>query len=87
MALPERLLDRYLSVRCRGILLAMRKDRLPYPDSDDDVIAPDVAPRKDQPIDPAEAVRLEEEKYGESSADENRDDQYDEHHGQPDEIV
>ena len=62
-------------------------DGLPYPDSDDDAIAPDVAPREGQPIDPARAVRLEEEKYGESSADENRDDQRDEHHGQPDDIV
>jgi hypothetical protein len=60
---------------------------LPYPDSDDDVIAPDVAPRGDQPIDPAEAVRREQEKYGESSADENRGDQWDVHHGQPDDIV
>jgi len=60
---------------------------LPYPDRDDDAIAPDVAPREDQPIDPAEAVRREQEKYGESSADANRDDQYDEHHGEPDDIV
>jgi hypothetical protein len=59
----------------------------PYPDDDDDVIAPDVAPAKDRPIDPAEAVRREQEKYGESSADENRGDQWDEHHGQPDDIV
>jgi hypothetical protein len=60
---------------------------LPYPDKDDDVIAPDVAPRDDQPIDPAEAVRREQEKYGESSADENRDDQWDEHHADVDDIV
>jgi hypothetical protein len=60
---------------------------LPYPDNDDDVIAPDVAPREDQPIDPAEAVRREQEKYGESSADENRDDQWDEHHADADDIV
>ncbi len=65
----------------------MHKDKLPYPDDDDDVIAPDVAPRKDQPIDPAEAVRLEEEKYGESGADPNRDDQYDAHHVEPDDVV
>jgi hypothetical protein len=62
-------------------------DGLPYPDSDDDVIAPDVAPLKDQPIDPGKAVRLEQEKYADSSADENRDDQWDEHHGTPDDIV
>ena len=60
---------------------------LPYPDRDDDVIAPDVAPPKDLPIDPAVAVRREQEKYGESSMDENRDDQWDAHHGQPDDIV
>ncbi|MGC1380111.1 MAG: hypothetical protein WA814_03695 [Candidatus Baltobacteraceae bacterium] len=65
----------------------MKDDGLPYPDSDDDVIAPDVAPRKDQPISPADAVRLEQEKYGESSADENRGDQWDAHHGQVDDIV
>jgi hypothetical protein len=65
----------------------MRKDRLPYPDDDDDVIAPDIAPRRDQPLDPAEAVRLEEEKYGDSSADENRDDQFDEHHVDQDDVV
>jgi hypothetical protein len=60
---------------------------LPYDDTDDDVIAPDVAPADDLPVDPARAVRGEEAKYGESSADENRGDQQDEHHGQPDGIV
>ena len=65
----------------------MDNDSLPYPDDDDDVIAPDVAPRKDQPLDPAQAVRLEQEKYGESTVDANRDDQWDEHHGEPDDIV
>jgi hypothetical protein len=65
----------------------MNNDKMPYPDDDDDVIAPDVAPRHDQPIDPAEAVRRTQQKYGESSADENRDDQWDEHHGQPEDIV
>lgn len=62
-------------------------DGLPYPDTDDDVISPDVAPTTDRPIDPAQAVRLEQEKYADSTADENRDDQWDEHHGQPDDIV
>jgi hypothetical protein len=65
----------------------MNEDHFPYPDSDDDAIAPDIAPRKDQPIAPADAVRLEQEKYGDSTADENRDDEWDEHHGQPDDIV
>lgn len=60
---------------------------LPYPDKDDDVIAPDVAPREDQPVDPAEAVRREIEKYGETTADENRADQFDVHHATPDDIV
>jgi hypothetical protein len=60
---------------------------LPYPDHDDDVIAPDVAPREEQPVPPAQAVRGEQEKYADSSADENRDDQWDEHHGTPDDIV
>jgi len=63
------------------------RDGLPYRDDDDDVIAPDVAARKDLPISPAEAVRREQEKYGESSADENRGDQWDEHHGEADDIV
>jgi hypothetical protein len=60
---------------------------LPYPDNDDDVIAPDVAPRDEEPIDPAEAVRREQQKYGESTADANRDDEWDEHHGTVDDIV
>jgi hypothetical protein len=60
---------------------------LPYQDTDDDVITPDVAPQEDQPVDPARAVRAEEENYGETTADENRGDQWDEHHGEPDDIV
>jgi hypothetical protein len=65
----------------------MNDDKLPYPDDDDDAIAPDVAPHEDLPIDPADAVRLEQEKYADTTANENRDDQWDEHHGQPDDIV
>jgi len=65
----------------------MDGDRFPYPDDDDDVIAPDVAPKDKQPISPAEAVRLEREKYGDSSLDENRDDEFDEHHATIDDIV
>ncbi|MGC9992906.1 MAG: hypothetical protein ABSD52_11000 [Candidatus Cybelea sp.] len=53
----------------------------------EETIAPDVASRRDEPIDPAEAVRREREKYGENSSNPNRDDQWDEHHGQPDDIV
>jgi hypothetical protein len=56
-------------------------------DADEETISPDVAPRRDLPLDPAEAVRLEREKYGENSTDPNRDDLYDEHHGEPDDIV
>ena len=65
----------------------INQDQLPYPDDDDDAIAPDVAPQSQQPISPADAVRLEEEKYGESSLDENRDDEYDAHHAGADDIV
>jgi hypothetical protein len=65
----------------------MKSDGLPYPDQDDDVITPDVASSKEKPIHPADAVRRELEKYGESSADENRGDQWDAHHGQPEDIV
>lgn len=64
---------------------SINSDKFPYPDSDDDAIAPDVAPREQQPLPASEAVRLEEEKYGESSLDENRDDQFDAHHADADE--
>ncbi|HVN68036.1 MAG TPA: hypothetical protein VMU38_00075 [Candidatus Binatia bacterium] len=63
------------------------RDGLPYRTDDDDVITPDVAPRDDQPISPADAVHLEQEKYGETTADENRGDQWDEHHGEAGDIV
>jgi hypothetical protein len=53
----------------------------------EETIAPDVASRRDEPLDPAEAVRREREKYGENSSNPNRDDQFDEHHGEPDDIV
>jgi hypothetical protein len=65
----------------------INRDRFPYPDDDDDAVAPDVAPEDRQPVSPSEAVRLEEEKYGESSLDENRDDQFDAHHADSDEHV
>ncbi|MFY9738250.1 MAG: hypothetical protein WAK11_04270 [Candidatus Cybelea sp.] len=54
---------------------------------EDEAIARDIASRRDEPIDPAEAVRREREKYGENSSNPNRDDQWDEHHGQPEDIV
>jgi hypothetical protein len=53
----------------------------------EETIAPDVASRRDEPLDPAEAVRREREKYGENTSNPNRDDLWDEHHGQPDDIV
>ena len=60
-------------------------NRFPDPDDDDDAIAPDVAPRDHHPIPHGEAVRLERARYAESSLDENRDDQFDAHHADPDE--
>jgi hypothetical protein len=54
---------------------------------EDEAISPDVVSRREQPDDPAEAVRREREKYGENSSNPNRDDQWDEHHGQPEDIV
>ena len=70
-----------------SIVNGINSNRFPYPDDDDDVIAPDVAPKARQPISPAEAVRLEQEKYGESGFNENRDDQLDAHHADMDEHV
>ena len=63
----------------------MEHDR-PLPDSDEQ-IAPDVAPRRDLPLNPAEAVAREREKYGENSTNPNRDDQEDVHRGTADDIV
>lgn len=54
---------------------------------DEETISPDVVSRRDRPIDPAEALRRERDKYGDSSTNPNSDDQWDEHHGQPDDIV
>jgi hypothetical protein len=65
----------------------INRDRFPYPNDDDDAIAPDAAPKSRQPISPDEAARLERQKFGESSLDENRDDQFDAHHADPDEHV
>ena len=65
----------------------MSEGRLPYPDDETETISPDVTDGDKAPLSRGEAVKREEEKYGESSMDENRDDQRDEHHGQPDDIV
>lgn len=65
----------------------MNNHRFPYHDDDHDAIAPDVAPQSRQPISPAEAIWLEQEKYADSSLNENRDDQFDAHHADIDEVV
>ena len=65
----------------------MRDERSPYPSDGDETIAPDIARRGQEPLMPADAVRRERDKYGESSLDENRDDQLDEHHADLDDIV
>jgi hypothetical protein len=54
----------------------INRDRFPYPNDDDDSIAPDV-----------DSVQEERQKFGESSLDENRDDQFDAHHADSDEHV
>jgi hypothetical protein len=63
----------------------MDNDR-PLPE-DEDTIAPDVVPRRERPIDPADALEGELDKYGESGMDPNREDQEDVHRGEPDDIV
>ncbi len=65
----------------------MNDDKLPYPDDEIEDIAPDVAAHEELPLAPSEAARREQEKYGESSLDENRQDQWDAHHGEPDDVV
>ena len=58
--------------------------RLP---EDEDVIPPDVLPRKDDPLSPADAVVAERERYGDNSVNPNREDQEDVHRGRPEDIV
>jgi hypothetical protein len=65
----------------------MNDDNLPYPDDEVEEIAPDVASQKELPLEPSQAARREQEKYGESSLDENRQDQWDVHHEDPDDAV
>jgi hypothetical protein len=65
----------------------MSKKGRPYPDDGDETISPDLVPQDEQPVDPAEAVRLEQDKYADSSLDENRDDQLDEHRASIDDVV
>lgn len=57
-----------------------------YTEPMDEDIAPDVADGDPTPLDPAEAVRREREKYGEDSTNPNRDDQFDEHRGRPEDL-
>jgi hypothetical protein len=65
----------------------MSEGNLPYPDDETESIAPDVASQDERPLKPGEAVKREEERYGDTSLDANRDDQRDEHAGTPDDIV
>jgi hypothetical protein len=65
----------------------MNKDHFPYPDDETETISPDIASKSEKPLSPAEAVELEEDRYGETTADENREDQRDMHRGTPDDIV
>ncbi len=63
----------------------MDNDR-PLPE-DEDVIPPDVVPRRERPLDPADVLEADLERYGDTSANPNREDQDDVHRGQPDDIV
>jgi len=63
----------------------MDNDR-PFPENEE-IIAPDVAPRRDLPLDPADALAAERERYGDDSINPNREDQWDEHRGTPEDIV
>jgi hypothetical protein len=65
----------------------MSDRHLSFEDDESQDISPDVASKNELPIDPSEAVHREQEKYGESSLDENREDQWDVHHGTPEDIV
>jgi hypothetical protein len=63
----------------------MENDR-PLPE-DEEIIAPDTVPRKEWPLDPADVLAAERDKYGENSTNPNREDQEDVHRGEPDDIV
>ena len=65
----------------------MNEDHFPFPDDEEETISPDVATAKEKPLRPGEAVKREEAIYGETTADENRDDQRDMHSGTADDIV
>lgn len=65
----------------------MSEGKLPYEDDETEDIAPDVASDREKPLSPSEAVWREEDKYGDTTVDANRDDERDMHHGTPDDIV
>jgi hypothetical protein len=65
----------------------INRDHLPYPDDQTESISPDVAHGSKKPLSPAEAVKREEDRYAETSADQNREDQRDMHGGTADDIV
>jgi hypothetical protein len=65
----------------------MNEDKFPYPDDEEETISPDVASKTEKPLRPGEAVAREEDIYGDTTADENRDDQRDMHSGTADDIV
>jgi hypothetical protein len=65
----------------------INKDHLPYPDDETEDISPDVGGDAKKPLSPAEAVKREQDRYGETSADQNREDQRDMHGGTADDIV
>ncbi|MBV9718817.1 MAG: hypothetical protein JOZ77_05830 [Candidatus Eremiobacteraeota bacterium] len=58
----------------------------PLPE-DEESIAPDIAPRRDLPLEPADAIVADRDRYGDDSANPNREDQEDVHRGTADDIV
>ena len=65
----------------------MDQSHFPYPEDEEETISPDVAMKDEKPLPSGLAVAREEAIYGESSLDENRDDQRQAHHGSEDETV
>jgi hypothetical protein len=70
-----------------GYTTRMDENKFPYPDDEQETISPDVAGAKEKPLRPGEAVAREEDIYGDTTADENREDQRDMHGGTADDIV
>jgi hypothetical protein len=65
----------------------MSERGLPYPDDETESIPPDIAGEASKPLAPGDAVALEEDRFGETTADENREDQRDVHGATADDIV